>query len=59
RVPTADKGRPIIISNRNIDEYSKPNVDAFHKKNLLSLGEDRFLTTLMMKHFPTYNQSFH
>ncbi|KAF8505143.1 chitin synthase-domain-containing protein, partial [Gautieria morchelliformis] len=58
RVPTADKGRPIIISNRIIDEYSEPNVDALHKKNLLSLGEDRFLTTLMMKHFPTYKMKF-
>ncbi|KAF8483043.1 chitin synthase-domain-containing protein [Gautieria morchelliformis] len=58
RIRTADKGRPIIISNRIIDEYSEPNVDTLHKKNLLSLGEDRFLTTLMMKHFPTYKMKF-
>jgi hypothetical protein len=58
RVRTADKGRPIIISNRIIDEYSEPNVDTLHKKNLLSLGEDRFLTTLLMKHFPTFKTKF-
>ncbi|KAI5825421.1 chitin synthase [Schizophyllum commune Tattone D] len=58
RIRTADKGRPIIISNRVIDEYSEPNVDTLHKKNLFSLGEDRFLTTLIMKHFPTFKTKF-
>jgi len=58
RIRTADKGRPIIISSRVIDEYSEPNVDTLHKKNLLSLGEDRFLTTLLMKHFPTFKTKF-
>ncbi|KAK7469967.1 hypothetical protein VKT23_001403 [Stygiomarasmius scandens] len=58
RIRTADKGRPIIISNRIIDEYSEPNVDTLHKKNLFSLGEDRFLTTLLMKHFPTFKTKF-
>ncbi|KAL0070282.1 hypothetical protein AAF712_002774 [Marasmius tenuissimus] len=58
RIRTSDKGRPIIISNRIIDEYAEPNVDTLHKKNLFSLGEDRFLTTLLMKHFPTYKTKF-
>ena len=58
RVRTADKGRPIIISNRIIEEYAEPNVDTLHKKNLFSLGEDRFLTTLLMKHFPTFKTKF-
>ncbi|KAI0065969.1 glycosyltransferase family 2 protein [Artomyces pyxidatus] len=58
RIRTADKGRPIIISNRIIDEYADPNVDTLHKKNLLALGEDRFLTTLLMKHFPTFKTKF-
>ncbi|KAL0581503.1 hypothetical protein V5O48_000561 [Marasmius crinis-equi] len=58
RIRTADKGRPIIISNRIIDEYAEPNVDTLHKKNLFSLGEDRFLTTLLMKHFPSYKTKF-
>ena len=59
RIRTADKGRPIIISNRIIEEYSEPNVDTLHKKNLLSLGEDRYLTTLLLKHFPDYKTSRH
>ncbi|KAJ7860378.1 glycosyltransferase family 2 protein [Mycena olivaceomarginata] len=58
RIRTADKGRPILISNRIIDEYAEPNVDTLHKKNLFSLGEDRFLTTLIMKHFPTFKTKF-
>ncbi|KAL7420390.1 Chitin synthase 4 [Cryptotrichosporon argae] len=58
RIRTADKGRPVIISSIVIDEYSEPNVDTLHKKNLFSLGEDRYLTTLMMKHFPTYKMKF-
>ncbi|KZT06449.1 glycosyltransferase family 2 protein [Laetiporus sulphureus 93-53] len=58
RIRTADKGRPVIISSRIIEEYAEPNVDTLHKKNLLSLGEDRFLTTLMLKHFPTFRTKF-
>ncbi|TFY68562.1 hypothetical protein EVJ58_g936 [Rhodofomes roseus] len=58
RIRTADKGRPVIISNRIIEEYAEPNVDTLHKKNLFSLGEDRFLTTLMLKHFPTFRTKF-
>ncbi|KAF2137175.1 glycosyltransferase family 2 protein [Aplosporella prunicola CBS 121167] len=56
RLRTADKGKPLIISDAIIEDYSDCNVDTLHKKNLLSLGEDRYLTTLMMKHFP--NMSF-
>ncbi|KAG6335389.1 hypothetical protein ID866_3703 [Astraeus odoratus] len=58
RVRSADKGRPLIISNRIIDEYAESHVDTLHKKNLFSLGEDRFLTTLLMKHFPSYKTKF-
>jgi chitin synthase len=58
RLRTADKGRPIIISQRIIDDYSEPLVDTLHKKNLFSLGEDRYLTTLMMKYFPSYKMKF-
>ena len=58
RIRTADKGRPIIISNRIIDEYAENHVDTLHKKNLFSLGEDRYLTTLLMKNFPSYKLKF-
>ncbi|KAI0406169.1 class V chitin synthase [Xylaria palmicola] len=52
RLRTADRGKPLIISDAIIREYSICNVDTLHKKNLLALGEDRFLTTIMTKHFP-------
>ncbi|KAF8324620.1 chitin synthase [Cantharellus anzutake] len=58
RIRTSDKGRPLIISNRVIDDYSENIVDTLHKKNLLSLGEDRYLTTIMMTHFPTFKMKF-
>ncbi|KAK8011457.1 chitin synthase [Apiospora arundinis] len=52
RLRTADKGKPLIIADAVIKDYSICNVDTLHKKNLLSLGEDRYLTTIMIKHFP-------
>lgn len=58
RLRTADRGRPLIISDKIISEYSENNVDTLHKKNLFSLGEDRYLTTLMTKHFPQMSYKF-
>lgn len=58
RLRSADKGRPLIISDKVIREYSVNNLDTLHKKNLLALGEDRYLTTLMMKHFPQMSYKF-
>lgn len=58
RLRSADKGRPLIISDKVITEYADCDVDTLHKKNLLSLGEDRYLTTLMTKHFPHMKYKF-
>lgn len=58
RLRTADKGKPLLISDDIVREYSDCYVDTLHKKNLLSLGEDRFLTTLMTKHFPYMSYKF-
>ncbi|KAH7327910.1 class VII chitin synthase [Stachybotrys elegans] len=58
RLRTADKGKPLIISDSVIREYGVCDVDTLHKKNLLSLGEDRYLTTLMTKHFPYMSYKF-
>lgn len=58
RLRTFDKGRPLIISDKVISEYASCDVDTLHKKNLLSLGEDRYLTTLMTKHFPSMSYKF-
>jgi chitin synthase len=58
RLRSADKGRPLIISDQVILEYADCEVDTLHKKNLLALGEDRYLTTLMTKHFPAMSYKF-
>jgi chitin synthase len=58
RLRTADRGKPLIISDKVINDYSDGNVDTLHKKNLLSLGEDRYLTTLMIKYFPAMSYKF-
>ncbi|SPO05886.1 probable chitin synthase [Cephalotrichum gorgonifer] len=58
RIRTVDKGRPLIVSDDVIREYSVSNVDTLHMKNLLSLGEDRFLTTIMTKYFPSMTYKF-
>lgn len=43
---------PIITKPEIVQEYSQNTVDTLHQKNLLLLGEDRFLTTLMLRSFP-------
>ena len=58
RLRTFDKGRPLVISDKVIGEYATCDVDTLHKKNLLSLGEDRYLTTLMTKYFPSMSYKF-
>lgn len=58
RLRTADKGKPLIIADKVIKDYADCVVDTLHKKNLLSLGEDRYLTTLMTKHFPNMSYKF-
>jgi chitin synthase len=47
-----DSWVPILASPEIISTYSQSVVDTLHKKNLLLLGEDRFLTTLMLRTFP-------
>ncbi|GAN00666.1 chitin synthase [Mucor ambiguus] len=58
RIRTPVKNEPLIISPSVVHDYAENHVDTLHKKNLLSLGEDRYLTTLMMKHFPQYKMKF-
>ncbi|EEU40607.1 uncharacterized protein NECHADRAFT_32764, partial [Fusarium vanettenii 77-13-4] len=52
RLRSFDGKKPLIISDAVLREYSVCDVETLHLKNLLSLGEDRYLTTLMIKHFP-------
>ncbi|KAI9348786.1 chitin synthase-domain-containing protein [Zopfochytrium polystomum] len=49
---------PLLGSEDIIREYSISQVDTLHKKNLFCLGEDRFLTTLMLSQFPKRKLSF-
>ncbi|KAI8824195.1 chitin synthase-domain-containing protein [Fimicolochytrium jonesii] len=58
RVRTPVKNIPLLISPTVIKDYSENVVDTLHLKNLLHLGEDRYLTTLMLKHFPNMKTSF-
>ena len=58
RLRTPDTHKPLFISNQIIQDYSENRVDTLHLKNLLHLGEDRYLTTLVLKHFPKYKTKF-
>jgi chitin synthase len=58
RIRTPQKNIPLVIAPAIIADYSENVVDTLHLKNLLHLGEDRYLTTLMMKHFPGYKTVF-
>ncbi|KAI8644464.1 glycosyltransferase family 2 protein [Parasitella parasitica] len=58
RIRTVDGKRPLFVSNEIIQDYTVNIVDTLHKKNLLYLGEDRYLTTLLLKHHPTYKTKF-
>ena len=51
RLRTPDTHKPLFIGNQIIQDYSENRVDTLHMKNLLHLGEDRYLTTLLLKHF--------
>ncbi|WFD06900.1 chitin synthase [Malassezia vespertilionis] len=58
RLRAPDTQRPLFISNAVLDDYAENRVDTLHLKNLLYLGEDRYLTTLMLKHFPDHKTTF-
>ncbi|KAI6152562.1 glycosyltransferase family 2 protein [Pisolithus tinctorius] len=58
RLRTPDTHKPLLVSNQITQDYSQNRVDTLHMKNLLHLGEDRYLTTLLLKHFPMYKTQF-
>lgn len=58
RVRSPGKHLPLLVSNQVIVDYAENRVNTLHQKNLLHLGEDRYLTTLILKHFPTYKTKF-
>jgi len=60
KAPKGDSGYwvPILANPDIVEHYSENVVDTLHKKNLLLLGEDRYLTTLMLKTFPKRKNMF-
>ncbi|KAI8902781.1 chitin synthase-domain-containing protein [Globomyces pollinis-pini] len=58
RVRTSIRNVPVLINPALVEEYSENTVDTLHLKNLLHLGEDRYLTTLTMKYFPDMRTTF-
>ncbi|KAJ3246982.1 hypothetical protein HDU78_005633 [Chytriomyces hyalinus] len=58
RIRTPVKNIPLLIAPGVLQDYSENDVSTLHLKNLLYLGEDRYLTTLLMKHFPHMKTTF-
>lgn len=58
RLYDRSSGRPILVSHPIIEKYSENEVNTLHMKNLLHLGEDRYLTTLLLKHNPKYSTKY-
>ncbi|KAI7896143.1 chitin synthase-domain-containing protein [Mucor mucedo] len=56
--PKGDRYVPIFCSSDIVEMYCENVVDTLHKKNLLLLGEDRYLTTLMLRTFPKRKMMF-
>ncbi|KAF2754159.1 chitin synthase 4 [Pseudovirgaria hyperparasitica] len=49
---------PILANPDVVEHYSENVVETLHEKNLLLLGEDRYLSTLMLRTFPKRKQIF-
>ncbi|KDQ57735.1 glycosyltransferase family 2 protein [Jaapia argillacea MUCL 33604] len=58
RKSTGDDWIPLITKPEIIREYSQSEVTTLHEKNLLLLGEDRFLTTILLRTFPNRKMMF-
>ncbi|KAJ7502765.1 glycosyltransferase family 2 protein [Mycena galericulata] len=58
RKSTGDDWVPLIIKPEIVKEYSQSEVTTLHQKNLLLLGEDRFLTTILIRTFPNRKMLF-
>ncbi|KAK5998211.1 Chitin synthase 8 [Cladobotryum mycophilum] len=58
RLRAAETGKPLFISREVVESYATIRVDTLHMKNLLHLGEDRFLTTLLLKYHSKYKTKY-
>lgn len=58
RKVTDDDWVPLLVNPEIVQEYSQSEVATLHQKNLLLLGEDRFLTTILLRKFPNRKMMF-
>jgi chitin synthase len=58
RIRSSEKRKPLFVSREVVEAYAEIRVDTLHMKNLLHLGEDRYLTTLLLKHHPSYKTKY-
>jgi len=58
RKTSGDDWIPLIIKPEIVKQYSQNDVTTLHQKNLLLLGEDRFLTTILLRTFPNRKMMF-
>ncbi|KAH8889758.1 glycosyltransferase family 2 protein [Thozetella sp. PMI_491] len=58
RIRAADSGKPLFVSREIVENYATIRVDTLHMKNLLHLGEDRYLTTLLLKFHSKYKTKY-
>ena len=58
RIRAAETGKPLFVSKEVIEAYATMRVDTLHFKNLLHLGEDRYLTTLLLKYHSKYKTKY-
>ncbi|KAF5005613.1 hypothetical protein FDECE_7954 [Fusarium decemcellulare] len=58
RIRAAETGKPLFVSKDIVEDYSTIRVDTLHMKNLLHLGEDRYLTTLLLKYHSQYKTKY-
>ncbi|KAG2066542.1 glycosyltransferase family 2 protein [Suillus decipiens] len=58
RKTTGDDWVPLIVKPEIVREYSQSEVTTLHQQNLLLLGEDRFLTTILLRTFPNRKMMF-
>ncbi|KAJ5899273.1 hypothetical protein N7495_004017 [Penicillium taxi] len=58
RIRSSESGKALFVSSEVVDAYAQIRVDTLHEKNLLHLGEDRYLTTLLIKHHPKFKTKY-
>lgn len=53
-----DDGRSLMAADSIYQSYRRNDITSLHEKNLYHLGEDRMLTSLLLKYFPDMSLHF-